>query len=76
MIRERSVKVKLETPFIKLGQLLKVAGMVQTGGETKTFLAGNQVFVNGAPATERGKKIYPGDRVVVGTEEIEIDGEG
>lgn len=72
------MNIKIKTRFIKLGQVLKMAGIVQTGGETKTFLLENKVKVNGVMVTARGKKIYPGDKVAVGSEEIEIysDDEG
>ena len=60
--------VKIETPFIKLQDLLKFAGAVETGGEAKLMIQDGEVKVNGAPCTMRGKKLYPGDRA-------ELDGQ-
>ena len=55
-------RVKIETPFIKLQDLLKFAGAVETGGEAKVRIQEGEVRVNGEPRTMRGKKLYPGDR--------------
>ena len=54
--------VKIETEFIKLQDLLKFAGAVETGGEAKLLIQEGQVSVNGEVCTMRGKKLYPGDR--------------
>lgn len=58
-------KVKISTEFIKLDQLLKYAEISQSGGESKVFIKSEEVKVNGKIATERGKKIRPGDIVEV-----------
>lgn len=58
-------KVKITTEFIKLDQLLKFAEISQSGGESKVFIKSEEVKVNGKIATERGKKIRPGDVVEV-----------
>ena len=55
--------VKIETPFIKLDSLLKLADMVSSGGEAKMVILDEAVEVNGEVCTMRGKKIYPGDSV-------------
>ena len=57
--------VMIHTEFIKLGQLLKLAGLIEQGSDAKLFLADGLVYVNGVMATERGKKIHPGDVVEV-----------
>lgn len=57
------MKITVTTDYITLGQLLKLAGIVQTGGEVKSFLARHRILVNNIPVQERGKKLYPGDRV-------------
>ena len=54
--------VKIETEFIKLQDLLKFAGAVETGGEAKLLIQEGAVRVNGEVCTMRGKKLYPGDR--------------
>ena len=55
-------RVKIETEFIKLQDLLKFAGAVETGGEAKLIIQNGEVRVNGEVCTMRGKKLYPGDR--------------
>ncbi len=57
------MEVKITTPFIKLEQLLKFAGLVSTGGEAKVVILEGQVKVNGNVELARGKKVYPGDIV-------------
>ena len=54
--------VKIETEFIRLQDLLKFAGAVETGGEAKVIIQEGQVKVNGEVCTMRGKKLRPGDR--------------
>lgn len=51
--------IKIKTEFIKLDQLLKYAGIVQTGVEAKMLILDNKVKVNGEICNMRGKKIYP-----------------
>lgn len=59
--------------YITLGQLLKLAGLIGTGGETKTFLAETPIRVNGEPESRRGRKLRPGDVIAVeGAEEIRL----
>ena len=55
-------RVKIETEFIKLQDLLKFAGAVETGGEAKLLIQEGRVSVNGEVCTLRGKKLCPGDR--------------
>ena len=55
-------RVKIETPFIKLQDLLKFAGAVDTGGEAKLAVQQGEVKVNGETCTMRGRKLRPGDR--------------
>ena len=64
----QSERVKIETEFIKLQDLLKFAGAVETGGEAKARIQEGEVKVNGEVCTMRGKKLRPGDRA-------ELDGE-
>ena len=58
----QSERVKIETEFIKLQDLLKFAGAVETGGEAKVIIQEGEVKVNGEVCTMRGKKLRPGDR--------------
>ncbi len=59
------MQIQIETEFIKLDQLLKYAGVSITGGEAKDMIQSGAVLLNGLPCTMRGKKIYPGDQVIV-----------
>ena len=58
----KSETVKIETEFIRLQDLLKFAGAVETGGEAKVVIQEGEVKVNGEMCTMRGKKLRPGDR--------------
>jgi ribosome-associated protein len=53
--------VKITTEFIKLQDLLKFAGVMDTGGEAKQAIQAGEVKVNGEVCTMRGKKMRPGD---------------
>lgn len=65
--------IKIETPFIKLQDLLKFAGTVGTGGEAKLAIQNGGVAVNGEVCTMRGKKLFPGDRVELGGETLVVE---
>lgn len=54
-------KIVIRDEFIKLGQAMKLAGLVGSGLEAKLVIQDGEVEVNGAVETQRGKKLYPGD---------------
>ena len=54
-------KIKIKDDYIKLGQALKLAGLVSSGIDAKFVVQDGQVKVNGEVDTRRGKKIVPGD---------------
>ena len=58
-------KILIHTEFIKLDSLLKLAGLVETGGEAKLLIQNGQVEVNGEVCTMRGKKLRAGDTVTL-----------
>ena len=58
-------EVKIRPPFIKLGQLLKYLDLIETGGSEKDFLENVDVYVNNEIDRRRGRKIYPGDEVII-----------
>lgn len=60
-----SYEIKIHTEFIKLQDLLKFAGTVETGGDAKLIIQEGRVSVNGEACTMRGKKMRPGDRAVI-----------
>ena len=57
--------VLIRGEMIRLGQLLKLAGLVGGGGEVRGFLAEATVLVNGEPEARRGRQLVPGDLVQV-----------
>ena len=61
-------EIKIHTEFIKLQDLLKFAGAVETGGDAKGIIQEGRVAVNGEICTMRGKKMRPGDRAVIDNE--------
>ena len=64
--------ITITTEFIKLQDLLKLAGVVYTGGEAKAMVQEGFVTVNGEVCTMRGKKIRPGDTVVYENESYQV----
>jgi ribosome-associated protein len=58
--------------MIRLGQLLKLANVVDSGGELKLLLAGTEVLVNGEPEARRGRELHPGDVVSVAGDELRV----
>jgi ribosome-associated protein len=66
-------KVKINTEFIKLEQLLKWAGIADSGADAKAIILAGDVKVNGSVELQRGKKIRPGDIVDVSGTKIEVE---
>ena len=69
-------RVSINTEYIKLGQLLKLASLVSQGSDAKMLIKEGYVSLNGEVVYERGKKVYPGDRVEVreiGTVTVEAE---
>lgn len=54
-------KIKIETDTITLGQFLKLADIIQSGGMAKWFLSEHIVLVNGEQEQRRGRKLIKGD---------------
>ncbi|MFC4100767.1 S4 domain-containing protein YaaA [Paenibacillus xanthanilyticus] len=57
--------ISISTEYIALGQFLKLADCISTGGEAKFFLQETKVVINGEPDNRRGRKLYDGDQVEV-----------
>ena len=57
--------VKIDTEYIRLDAMLKLAGAFETGGQAKVSIQNGEVLVNGEPCLQRGKKLYPGDRATL-----------
>lgn len=64
--------ITIITEFIKLQDLLKLAGLVYTGGEAKVLIQDGAVTVNGEICTQRGKKLRPGDTVCFDGKELAV----
>ena len=64
--------VSIQTPFIRLDALLKLAGAVPTGGQAKLWIQSGRVKVNQEICTQRGKKMHPGDTVQIPEMDCEI----
>lgn len=65
--------IKLREPFIKLGQALKAAGMVENGVEAKIVIQDGEVKVNGVVETQRGKKLVGGEVVTFNGMSVKIE---
>lgn len=65
-------EIKIRDDHIKLGQLLKLAGMVDSGLEAKIEILNGNVSLNGKKEIQRGKKIFSGDIVSYNGEEIKV----
>jgi ribosome-associated protein len=63
MDRMREVSIGDDT--VRLGQFLKLAGLIDTGGEGKILIAAGDVSVNGEVDVRRGRQLRPGDVVRV-----------
>lgn len=62
----------VSTPQITLGEFLKWAGVVPTGGQAKLLAQTGRVSVNGAVERRRGRQLRPGDRVAIGGREYRL----
>lgn len=60
---KREVKIREDEEYITLNVLLKITGLISTGGEAKWFLSENDVYVNGEKENRRGRKLYRNDVV-------------
>lgn len=65
-------EIPLRDGMIRLGQLLKLADLVDSGGEVRAFLEEAEITVNGEREDRRGRQLVPGDVVVVDGEELRL----
>ena len=66
------MEIKIRDEFIKLGQALKLAGVVEDGVEAKYAIQDGFVQVNGEVDQRRGRKIYEGDVITFEDQEIKV----
>ncbi len=64
--------VEIREGMIRLGQLLKLADLIEAGSDAKTLIADGLVHVNGEVVHERGRQLHPGDVVRVGDDEVRL----
>jgi ribosome-associated protein len=69
-----AVEIPIRGQSIRLGQLLKLAGVVDSGSEVKALLAYEPALVNGQPEDRRGRQLSVGDSVVIGEHQLYIIG--
>lgn len=69
-------EIKIYTEYVTLGQFLKLADIIQTGGEAKFFLSENRIVINGEEDNRRGRKLRDGDIVEVLGKNYKIVNEG
>ena len=65
--------ITIRDDFIKLGQVLKLAGLVESGVDAKIKIQEGFVKVNGEVEVQRGKKIHPGDIIELDGQQIKIE---
>lgn len=65
--------IKIKDEFIKLGQAMKLANLVEDGVEAKFVIQDGLVTVNGEVDTRRGRKLYPGDVFAYNGQEIKVE---
>ena len=58
-------KIGIKSEYITLGQFLKFADIATSGGMVKAILEENKIYVNDLQEARRGKKLYPGDKVLI-----------
>jgi ribosome-associated protein len=65
-------EVQIRGEMIRLGQLLKLSGILDSGAQAKDFLAVTEVLVNGESEHRRGRQLHGGDLVTVAGESVRI----
>jgi len=71
-VDNKTIELHEGEEYITLGTLLKIAGIIQTGGMAKVFLADNVVYVNGEAENRRGRKLYRGAQIRVANKTFSI----
>lgn len=69
---KKEVLIREDEQYITLNVLLKITGLISTGGEAKIFLSNNDVYVNKELENRRGRKLYRDDVIKVNQDEFVI----
>jgi len=69
---KKQTEITIYSEYITLGQFLKLADIIETGGEAKSFLAENEVKIDGEVDNRRGRKLRGGEIVEVLGQKYEI----
>jgi len=65
-------EIEIRGDMIRLGQLLKLSGLAESGADAKRLLLDDEVTVNGQPESRRGRQLHRGDIVAVADEAVRI----
>ena len=71
-MKDKINDVTITTPYITLGQLLKLVDLIGYGGEAKDFLASNIILVDDLEDNRRGRKLYEGSIVTIKNQKYRI----
>ena len=69
-------EIAIRGETIRLGQLLKLAGIVDSGAEARALLAAEAALIDGAPEKRRGRQLHPGERISVAGRELLLTSAG
>ena len=69
---KKTTEITINTEYITLGQFLKLADIIQSGGEAKSFLAQNEVEIDGVLDNRRGRKLRGGEIIEILGQKYEI----
>ena len=69
---KKTTEITINTEYITLGQFLKLADIIQSGGEAKSFLAQNKVEIDGISDSRRGRKLRGGEVIQILGQTYEI----
>lgn len=69
---KKTTEITINTEYITLGQFLKHADIIQSGGEAKSFLAQNEVEIDGISDNRRGRKLRGGEIIEILGQKYEI----
>ena len=69
---KKTTEIVINTDYITLGQFLKLADIIQSGGEAKSFLAENAVAIDGISDNRRGRKLRGGEIIEILGQKYEI----